>query len=501
MKKVFEYDLVRRMYFREKLSKHEISRRTGIHRTTIKKMLEYSSPPGYRLQQPRIKKKLGSFIPIIDQILEDDRKAPRKQRHTAKRIFDRLKAEHGYDGGYTIVKDYVRDKKIRLREVFFPLKQQPGTSQIDFGQAKVIIAGVEQQAHFFCMALPYSDAMFLKAYPTEGFEAVADGHVSAYKFFQGVPPEHLYDNPSTLVKEVGKDGHREVTDSFLDLRSHYVFESRFCNVGRPNEKGVVEGLVGYARRNFFVPILSFSSFKALNDYLLRQCHNRLSLKTSGKEKNIGELLEEERASFLTIPPTDFDACRTEPRRVNSLSLVRHKSNNYSVPVRYAYREVMVKIYVFHLKICHKDEVIATHRRSYLRDDFIFNPIHYLPLLERKPSALEGARPFCNWELPKCFDRLQRYLQARFGNKGKREYIQVLQLLRDYPMREIRRGIERAFEHSCVNFETIRMLVISGREPDISILQLSQEKLQTLPKVNVELINITCYADLLSGGTL
>ena len=112
-----------------------------------------------------------------------------------------------------------------------------------------------------------------------------------------------------------------------------------------------------------------------------------------------------------------------------------------------------------------------------------------------------ARPFCNWELPKSFDRLQRYLQARFGNKGKREYIQVLQLLRDFPMREIRRGIERAFEHSCVNFETIRMLVISGREPNISILQLSQEKLQTLPKVQVELVNITCYATLLSGGAL
>jgi len=501
MKKVFEYDLVRRMYFREKLSKHEISRRTGIDRRTIKKMLEYSSPPGYRQQKPRPKKKLGPFIPIIDQILESDRKAPRKQRHTAKRILDRLKSEHGYDGGYTIVKDYVRDKKIRLREVFFPLKQSPGTSQIDFGQAKVVIAGIEQQAHFLCIALPYSDAMFLKAYPTEGFEAVADGHVSAYKFFQGVPPEHLYDNPSTLVKEVGKDGQRDLTDDFLKLRSHYVFKSRFCNVGRPNEKGVVEGLVGYARRNFFVPILTFSSYKALNDYLLRQCYNRLSLKTSGKEKNIGELLEEERASFLTMPPTDFDACRTEPRRVNSLSLVRHKNNNYSVPVRYAYREVMVKIYVFQLKICHKDEVIATHRRSYLRDDFIFNPIHYLPLLERKPGALEGARPFCNWELPKSFDRLQRYLQARFGNKGKREYIQVLQLLRDFPMREIRRGIERSFEHSCVNFETIRMLVISGREPNVSILQLSEEKLQTLPKVHVELINITCYADLLSGGVL
>jgi transposase len=212
---------------------------------------------------------------VIDRILEDDRKAPRKQRHTAKRIFDRLKAEHGYDGGYTIVKDYVRDKKLSLREVYFPLNQHPGTAQLDFGHFRVIIAGVEQQAHLFCVALPYSDALFLKAYSTEGFEAIADGQVSSYKFFKGVPPRHLYDNPKPLVKEVRKGSERELTDDFLKLRSHYLFESRFCSVGRPNEKGVVENLVGYARRNYPAPVLSFPSCKALNDYLWDQCSNPL----------------------------------------------------------------------------------------------------------------------------------------------------------------------------------------------------------------------------------
>jgi transposase len=369
MKKVYEYDLVRRMFFRESLSKREISRRTGIHRKTINKMLNYSLPPGYRKKAPRKKTKLWSFIPIIDRILEDDKSAPKKQRHTAKRIFDRLTMEYDYDGGYTIIKDYVRDKKVRQREVFVPLVQRPGTAQIDFGQAKVVIDGVLCNAYIFCMALPYSDAIFAKAYPTEGFEAVADGHVSSYNFFKGVPSEHLYDNPSTLIKAVLLDGKRGYTDNFLNLRSHYVFESRFCNVGRPNEKGVVENLVKYTRSNFLVPVPRFPSYDALNDHLKKRCIDRLSQKSAGNEKAIGALLKEERSSFLQLPPAPFDACKKEPRRVNSLSLVRYKNCNYSVPVEYAYREVTVKAYVFHLDICHKDEVIATHQRSYLRAPF------------------------------------------------------------------------------------------------------------------------------------
>jgi transposase len=501
MKKVFEYDLVRRMYYRENLTKREINRRTGYHRRTINRMLQYSAPPGYQLNKPRPKTRLGPFIPIIDQILEEDCQAPKKQRHTIQRIFDRLKAEHGFTGGYTIVKDYVRDKKIRLREVFFPLKQEAGTSQIDFGQATVIIAGVKQKAHIFCMALPYSDAMFLKAYPTEGFEAVADGHVSAYKFFRGIPPEHLYDNMSTVVKSFCRGLGRELTESFLALRSHYLFRSHLCNVGQANEKGVVENLIGYSRRNFLVPVLSFPRWEAFNDYLETQCNKRLLLKASGKDKTIGALLEEERKCFLPLPASEFEACRTESRRVSSLSLVRFKNNSYSVPVEYAYREVIIKAYVFQLKICHKDTVIASHKRSYLRGDFVFNPIHYLLLLQRKPRALEGARPFSDWELPKCFETLKRYLEGIYGNRGKREYIQVLQLLRDFSVSEVQRAIEKAFAHSCVKFESIRMLALQVREPAMTVIHLSNEKLQTLPRVQVKQIDTACYKALLQGDVL
>ena len=236
----------------------------------------------------------------------------------------------------------------------------------------------------------------------------------------------------------------------------------------------------------------------LNSYLLERCHKRLSMKTAGKDKTIGELLEEERPVFLPLPDKPYDACRTEHRRASSLSLVRFFNNSYSVPVEYAYQDVTVKGYVHQVKICHKDEVIAVHQRCYERDEFIFEPLHYLPLLERKPGALDGAMPFTNWELPKCFDSLRRYLEARNGNPGKREYILILQLLRDYGMSEVRRAVERSFEYNSVNYESIKLLIMSGRDLSFEAVRLSEERLRGLPRVVVQPADINRYTELMKG---
>jgi len=499
MKKMFEYDLVRRMYYHENLSRREIARRTGYHRKTINKMLRYSQPPGYQRKEPVNKTKIGPFTSIIDKILEDDRRMPRKQRHTAKRIFERLVTENSFSGGYTIVKDYVRQKSLRMKEVFFPLEQRPGTSQIDFGTAKVIIAGKEQDAHIFCMGLPYSDAFFIKAYPSEALEAVQDGHVSAYCFFGGVPPQALYDNMSTAVKRVYQHGQRDLTEGFLALRSHYLFQSRFCNVGRANEKGLVERLIGYVRRNFLVPIPRFRDWNELNAYLESACRNRLSQKTSGKDKTIDERLTEEKQVFLPLPQVPFEACRLESRRVTSLSLVQFQNNNYSVPVRYAYREVLVKAFVDRVVICWQNEKIACHRRSYAKHDYMFDPLHYLPLLERKPGALDGGLPFSGWELPGSFELLHRVLESRNGISGKREYIQVLQLLRDFKISEVNQAIEKAFRYRCLNFEAIKMLVLSECDQSVEVIRLSDQQLASLPRINIDTSDTTQYRMLLAGG--
>jgi len=304
---------------------------------------------------------------------------------------------------------------------------------------------------------------------------------------------------STAVKAICTGRTRDLTDGFLALRSHYLFTSHFCNVGRANEKGVVERLVGYVRRNFLVPVPRCSSWQALNASLLDQCHQRLSLKAAGKDQTIGELLQQERGTFLPLPPAPFEACRVEGRKVTSLSLVRFQTNNYSVPVEYAYRNVTVKAYVDHIEICHKDAIIACHERCYEKNEFVFDPVHYLPLLQRKPGALDGALPFTSWELPGCFQTLRRYLEARNGTAGKHEYVLILQLLRDFPVSEVSRAIEKALAYHCVTFESIKMLAMSCREPSFEAVRLSPERIAGLPKVEVEGADISRYQALLAGG--
>ena len=176
------YGRVRHACHVEGLSQREAARRFGIHRSTVRKMLTFSVPPGYRRTKPPSRPKLAAFTTIIDAILEADGASPSKQRHTAKRIYERLRAEHGFAGGYTTVKDYVRERRQRRREVFVPLAHPSGHAQVDCGEAVAVIGGVRQKIHFFCLDLPHSDAGFVKAYPAERLEAFLDGHNAAFLF-------------------------------------------------------------------------------------------------------------------------------------------------------------------------------------------------------------------------------------------------------------------------------------------------------------------------------
>ena len=201
------YGRVRHACHVEGLSLREAARRFGIHRNTVRKMLAFAVPPGYRRRGPPARPRLGAFTAIIDRILEEDRSAPAKQRHTAKRIHERLRAEHGFAGGYTIVKDYVRERRARVREVFVPLAHPPGHAQADFGEAVAVVGGVERKVHFFCLDLPHSDAGFVKAYPAERLEAFCDGHNAAFAFFGGVPRSILYDNTRLAVARILRRRH------------------------------------------------------------------------------------------------------------------------------------------------------------------------------------------------------------------------------------------------------------------------------------------------------
>src|SRR5450631_2902516 len=275
------YGRIRRAVLVEGRSQRSVAREFGLARVTVRKMLGYSIPPGYRRIEPPKRPKLGPWVGVIDTILEEDQRQPAKQRHTAQRIFDRLRAEHGFTGGYTIVKDYVRSASLRQREVYIPLAHVAGTAQADFGEALVIVGGEQRKAHYLAIDLPHSDDCFVMAFPAETTEAFLEGHNHAFAYFQGVPRTILYDNTKLAVARIQGDGTRTKTRAFTELQSHYLFAEKFGRPAKGNDKGKVEGLVGYARRNFMVPRPRFATWEEFNAHLLIQCQKR-------RERNCGD---------------------------------------------------------------------------------------------------------------------------------------------------------------------------------------------------------------------
>ena len=440
------------------LSQREAASRFGIARETVRKMLRHSEPPGYRRRQPPKRPKLAPFTDIIDRILEEDRTVHRKQHHTAKRIFERLRDEHGFTGKETIVKDYVRERRLRRREMFVPLSHPPGHAQADFGEADAIIAGVKYRAHFFVMTLPHSDACFVAAYPAATTEAWLDGHNRAFVLFGGVPQSILYDNDKCLVSRILSDGTRQRTRAFSGLQSHYLFEDRYGRPGKGNDKGNVEGVVGYARRNFMTPLPRFASWDAFNGHLEEPCRNRQGNVLRGHRESIGERFVRDREALKRPLPAPFDACDKQGTRVNSLSLVRYRTNDYSVPVAYGHQEVWIRGYVHEVVIGCGAGIIARHPRSYDREDMVFDPIHYLALLEHKIGALDQAAPLAGWELPDAFPTLRRLLEVRMGKAGKREYVQVLRLLETFDLEVLHGAVKDALRLGAIGYDAVKHLV-------------------------------------------
>jgi len=491
------YNRVRRACHVDGMSKSEAARVFGIDRKTVSKILKHSVPPGYRRSKPPVRPKLDPFVPVIDQILEDDRSQLKKQRHTAKRIFERLRDEHGFTGGITIVTDYVREKKRRSREVFVPLSHPPGHAQVDFGEAVGVIGGVECKLHYFAMALPHSDAFFIKAYPAETTEAFCDGHNAAFAFFGGVPLSILYDNTSIAVAKICGDGKRDRTRTFSELQSHYLFEDRFGRPGKGNDKGSVEGVIGYGRRNFLVPAPRFSSFDDLNDWLEDQCLKRHDDIVRGHSEPIGERLMRDLDALMEQPSTPYDACEKVSTRATSISMVRYRNNDYSVPVAYAHHEVQVRGYVHGVVIGCGVEVIARHRRSYGRADMVFDPMHFLPLLEQKVGALDQAAPLKGWVLPDAFATLHRLLEARMGKKGKREYVQVLRLLETFEMDHVHAAVRQALDLGAIGYDAVKHLVLCRVERRPPRLDL--DIYPYLPRARVETTKPASYMSLMRGA--
>lgn len=490
---------VRRRVLTGEMSKRAACQHYGIHWQTLEKMLKHPEPPGYRRSQPR-PSKLDPFLPIIEEILTSDRQVHRKQRHTAKRIFERLRDEHGYAGGETIVKDAVRAWKQRHREVFLPLSHPPGEAQVDFGFANVWLNGELTKVALFVMTLPYSDAVFLQAFPRECSEAFLEGHRRAFEFFGGVPTRISYDNSKVAVGRITGTRERQVTSEFLRLKSHFLFAEHFCLVRRPNEKGHVERLLDFARKNFLVPVPRVDSLATLNARLTESCHRDLERQLRGKPSKKRELLDEERERFFhPLPTQSFESHRVVAAQANSLSLVRFDGNDYSVPTRFGHHPVTVVATVDEVRLVVNDQLVARHRRCWEKQQSMFDPVHYLALLERKPGGLDHARPLENWELPVCFGILRRRLEAELGGLGTREFIKVLRLLETHSVSALKHAVQRGLEIDATTSDALRLILEYQQERPVAVFRLDGRP--HLKWVRVAQTDVSVYQSLLVAAPL
>jgi transposase len=488
MLKMDQYELIRTAHRVYRKSGREIALATGHSRNTVKKALE-GQPWGYgpRRQQPY--PVLGPYLEIIDGWLLADQDAPKKQRHTAHRVYDRLVDEYGFSGSESTVRHYVRQAKVRLginsQAVFIPLEPDVGLeAEIDWGTATAIISGERVNVKFFCMRSKYSGKHFVRCYSCERQQAFFDAHLHGFEFFGGIFPVLIYDNLTTAVRKVLQGKTRDEQAAFISFRSYHSFEARFCNPDQAHEKGGVEGGVGYARRNYLVPIPEAQDLGVLNEELLGRCVRYGTHRISGREETVNALFEQERPHLLALPRVRFTTVRTLSCKVNKYATLRVDRNQYSVPTQYVGLTLHVLLDVDRLRVCYGQQEVACHERLYGCDKWQLEPDHYLEVLRQRPQAFDSARPIKQWrkQWPSCFEKLlERFCERQGRNRGIKEFLSVLLLHREYCGEEIKAAVELALEVGLSSSEGVKH-VLCHTGPEALIAPL--EQWSSLPAADV-----------------
>jgi hypothetical protein len=370
---------------------------------------------------------------------------------------------------------------------------------VDWGEGVAIIAGERVKVQLFYMRLCYSRKLFMMAFPNQKQEAFFEGHVRAFHHFDGIPHRISYDNLKVAVLRILEGRNRQEQEAFIVFRSHYLFESHFCTPGLGNEKGRVEEGVGFGRRNFMVPFPDVASFEELNEHLLAQCLADDERRVDRQPVTIGEAWEMEKPHLLPLSERDFDCCVTRPVTLNPYCQVVLDTNRYSVPADRAYRNLVLKAYPFRVDILHLDEVLASHPRCYDREQDIFDPLHYLPLLEQRPGAFEHAKPIRRWrqEWPPVYERFLRRLQEEgLNGQGIREFVRVLKLHRDHPAELVEQAVKQALEYGCTRADGVELCLRQLLNPDTPVPALSLTDLPPWAAVGEQPPDLTCYDQLL-----
>jgi len=462
------FEQIRRDRDREGLSGRALAARYGVHRRTVTQALESAVPPVRKRPEGRSAPRLGEFRGLIDEWLIADLVAPRKQRHTARRVWRRLVDEHGADVAESTVRDHVRKRRrelgLTVGEVFVPQVHAPGrTAEVDWGEADVELSGALTRVHLFHMRACFSGAAFSMASPVETQQAFLEGHALAFEWFGGVFAEVRYDNLGSAVKKVLRGRRRVETDRFIALRSHYLFDSLFTTRGLEgaHEKGGVEGEVGRFRRNHLVPVPSVGSIGQLNQLLLDGCEQDLGRRIAGRPGTVAEQLAEERP-LLRVLPEPFDATETTTVRVDSKALITVRQNRYSVPVALAGLRVSVRIGAGEIRVWHRDRQVACHER--LHGKYFTRAVldHYLELLAGKPGALARSLPLAQerargtW--PETFDELWAALKARWGeSQAAEQMVDVLMLCREHGAARVELAARGALAAGAIDGRAVAIL--------------------------------------------
>lgn len=405
------------------MSQRQIAAALHISRNTVKKYWDGENVPWERKSYSRKASVLTEeVVDFVRKCLDEDTRCKsRKQHHTARRIFERLVAECGFTGGETTVRRLVKELREKNQEAFVPLAFPPGDAlQIDWGEATVYLDSMKKTVNLFCARLCYSDAPIVLAYRRQNEESFLDALVQVFQYFGGVPKRVIFDNGKVAVKD-GFGAHARKQAGYAALSAHYGFEAVFCNPASGNEKGLVEGLVGYIRRNVCVPIPKVDTIEELNRMFREKCQQYLSHQIRGKESSVGKMLMQERDKLYPLPRYPFDPCKRVTGRVDRFCTVRFDTNNYSVPAAYCGKEVSVRASPETVSFYFGGQCISRHRRCLERKQSIYNLEHYLPLLEKKGRAIFYARP------------VQETLPAYFLDWLQRQELSLKNWLRSKPL--------------------------------------------------------------------
>ena len=495
---------IRRAYYIEEKSIRQIARETGHARETVKKAIESAGPVNYTLQNPRPAPVLGPYKERIEEMLEENERLPHKQRYTGQRIFEIIR-EEGYEGSASGVRRYVgeRRRERRKKQVYLKLEFDPGQdAQVDWGEGQVIMRGERITVQLFVMRLSYSRRTFVKAYPTQRQECFFDGHVNAFTFYSGVPRRLVYDNLKVAVYELLTGRERREQEAFTLFRSHYLFDSRYCTPGQGHEKGSVEHIVGYARRKFLVPLPEVESFEELNDYLLSRCLSEDRRTVHGQPRSIGAMWAEEQPCLLPMPEHDLACCVTREVALNPYCQVVFETNRYSIPADKAYPVLTLRAFPFVVEVLHGKDVLARHPRCYDREQDIINPLHYLPLLVQRPGAFEHAQPIRRWrsEWPPAYEQLLKRLHRRFEyHEAIRQFVQVLNLNREFSAVLVEQAVTQALELNCGHFEGVQWCLNQLTDPPSPPLFLDLSTRPHLADIGQQPLDLGSYDHLLKGG--